>query len=530
MLLRILGLALVAGWLAGCSPSDGAGGPGGPLYVLEADPSSPLALTYGESGDVRVIARDRDGNTVSGLTITFLLEGTSKDSGLSAVTAVTDADGAAGTTVTAGYSNALFRVRASTDEADPIFRPVAVSVGGFGALVVTPSYGGDRALGSFVLTLYFESSCIDTRVVEDQAGDRAIALSPGKSDGTFELLPASSTYAVVVRAVNASGTAFARACADGITVPMDGSTPLALEALDLAYLSEGNYDGRLSIAVTDAAGTLSQAAYDGGVAAIAASASDAAFLLDAVAASLAAPDAAAFATLRPALDGTLQSALDGAARGPTEALALAETGLLAELATVELWGTLSIAPPAGTLRLAFMAEGLDFVPSGGTAVSVGLAEAGILVLTTTFSIFDPLDASASVQMRFGLSTPLLARAALRAAASRASAGAVADWLAATAGCAELGSVVASSLAATYCDAACVAAACGAAIDDLAAAMEDGVATSAKYTEIRALGTMTLSDVDGDLVIDEIGSTLSCELAYGLATLPVPGTFDATRAP
>lgn len=532
MLLRMFGLALVVGWLAGCSGRDSPPiDPDEPLYVLEADPAVPLALEYGESGEVRVVARDRDSRPVPDLAVTFLLEGTPKDSSVTTVTTHTDDQGVALTTVRAGYSNALFNVRASAPDAEPVFREVGVSLGGFGSIVATGIYEGDRAMDSFAATVYIDSTCDDARVVEGEPGDRWAVTADGSSEVAFEALPATSTYAIVGSARYASGATFATACLDGVVALADGVTHVDLEALDIPLGAAGEYDARVSFDVSGSSMSLADGAYAGGESVVAYT-DDAGFLLDAVEDSLG-PDAQAdFAAYRSDanLDAELTTALDAAGHGPREALVVARDALTAELGSVTLFGALSVAP-LGTAgeRLSFSAEGLDFVPEGQAAETVLLADAGVDVAMTTnsTSIFDALDTSADVELVFGLSAGEVVQAGLRATAARASAPSVAAWLAEAAGCGELGQVVDTPL----CDPACVAAACDAAIDDLAAAMALGADQhQPNFTDVRVSGAMGFVDADENLVAEAaVDAGFTYQLWNALSIVEVAGAFDATRA-
>ncbi len=507
-------------------PPDG----GEPLYVLSANPSGTMRLAFGESGEVKVEARDLDGERVPGLVVTFLLEGSFKDSGLSTITAVTDDDGEAKTVVTAGYSNALFRVRASADDAVPTSRFVSVSEGGYGQMEVTVRYPQpwERALDSFELNLYFESSCNETRVLDRLPGERSIELEGAASaTGTFDDLPATSTYAVTVSGRYATGAAFAWACIDGLTVAADETLPVELEAIDLPNIAEGGYYAELALALGAQAANVADAALTGGEAAIDESASDAAYLLDALEASLGA-QSDEFAMLRATngLDADLAAALG--TDGPTEAVATAAAAIEAELAGFALEMDFVV------LSAGVVGDRLELTPTRlrfDDDVTVVLGDAGITVPTTETSTFDALDSSAAVVLEFGLSTPELARAALLAAAERAGMS-LSEWLAGPAGCAALASSpdVVSAAETVDCDVACVEAACEAATITLVDAMEQEVANGAYYASVRALGTLAFVEPPSaaDLEVDAIESTLACALVDGPSTAVVTGSLTGSR--
>lgn len=151
---RCLQIAAIALAL-GCGGDDGTPDPGGGQNRLEIldPPGDSIGLAFSDSEALRVRYLDSDGEPIAGATVEFFLQvGASEDAGgsaLSAVSAVTGAGGVAELEVTAGTSDANFRVRAEAPGAPPAVFFVVVSDTGFASFAITPSHSGPRAAADF---------------------------------------------------------------------------------------------------------------------------------------------------------------------------------------------------------------------------------------------------------------------------------------------------------------------------------------------------------------------------------------------
>lgn len=142
--------------LAACSGGSGgnpdAGGEQRTLEILDP-PGDSLGLPLSGSVTLRVRYLRGDGVAIGGERVTFeLVAGNSEAIGaaaLSALSASTDGGGIAEVSLTAGASEANFRVRASAPGAPPATFFVVVSDAGFANIDVSPSHGGPRAAADF---------------------------------------------------------------------------------------------------------------------------------------------------------------------------------------------------------------------------------------------------------------------------------------------------------------------------------------------------------------------------------------------
>jgi hypothetical protein len=544
MFLRILGAVLVSGWLLGCT-SPGALPPltdgGAPTYTLEVLGTSGFGLAYGEKRDFWVMVRDEDGAPARGISVMFLVDGTAQDSGLAAVRASTGENGIAGTTILAGYTNAVFRIRATADNANPVSRYVSVAVAGFGTVSVTARYPGTRPLDGFDVGVYIEATCDSLRVSEGDEPDRAALLEAGVYEASFDELPASSTYAVVVDARAPSGNVIGRGCVDGITLARDETKSFMLDALDLPYDAIGSYDSALTVTLGDYAETLAGAAADGGSGAIESAGGESALMLDALDAFLESAgsdyaetlDALRAGRASDSVDLSLQYQLDGSTDRPSAAVARAHDSVLAYAATLRISGQLTIGSPAlDDGRLGYITTGLALGPTDASLYEIDLDATGISAPWSLSGTFDALDAAvAPTTFDIELSSEEIGRAALEAAALAAEAPSVHAFLNEAFGCPEVGSNAAVlALVGEACGTECIVSACEAALGPMIDAITAGFADEASaYDGLHLTGSLTLRDQDQDLVADGFEAALDYALVGPAdASLPLTGTFEGTR--
>lgn len=147
---------ICAGVLLACGGDDAtpdAGGGQNSLEILEP-PGDSIGLAFSASEALRVRYLNPSGDPIAGATVEFGLQvGANETSGaaaLSAAAATTDSAGIAQVEVTAGVSDANFRVRATAAGAPPATFFVVVSDTGFASFQVTPTHSGPRPALDYV--------------------------------------------------------------------------------------------------------------------------------------------------------------------------------------------------------------------------------------------------------------------------------------------------------------------------------------------------------------------------------------------
>ena len=152
----IFGLLACAGVVHGCGddgPTPDAGDGQNRLEILEP-PGDSIGLAFSASESLRVRYLSPSGDPIAGASVEFGLQvGANESSGasaLSAATATTDSAGIAQIEVTAGVTDANFRVRATADRAAPATFFVVVSDTGFASFQITPTHGGPRLTTDYI--------------------------------------------------------------------------------------------------------------------------------------------------------------------------------------------------------------------------------------------------------------------------------------------------------------------------------------------------------------------------------------------
>jgi hypothetical protein len=186
-------------------------------------------LGFGEQTEIHVLLRDERGDPAVDERVSFGLRGRSQDASLSALDAVTDDEGEARVTLTAGDMAATFDVRVSAAGALDRHIGVAVSDSGFGSLHVDAPYDGRRDARERVVVVQADTSCDDH---ERSARDPSFTLLGDQERAEFLALPAATRYAVAGLAQGPTGVPLAWACVDGVEIDADRTTVVELSWSD----------------------------------------------------------------------------------------------------------------------------------------------------------------------------------------------------------------------------------------------------------------------------------------------------------
>jgi hypothetical protein len=497
---------------------------------IELTSDTALRIGFGKHSKIRGRLLDVDGKPISGKHVGFALIGRPVDSAITSLDAQTDDDGAFSNTLIAGESDATFRVRISNEAAYDTYVDVAVSNAGFGTLIVTASYGGDRAVEQRSV---FAVAGVDCKDAERMAGDPMATFADKEKEARLPALPADTSYAVTVVAEGADGTVVARGCIDGVNIESDVETPIEIALEDQALKPKGEFVLSAEIDATLPASALSTVLRSAEEAAIVGDTpgqpappdAEARFLLDSHDAVLRSDDFAAdkellkladaLATarmqdvveMRP--DHALQGELEIASRGPLAAAASIAMLSQADLEHLHIEGSLVLAS-----AIAVHPQRIAAVPArtGAGNVLIDLVTAKTKV-TTEARFRGDRDALELTRVRFGAQLGALAAQVVRAVMSTQSPGrgeAVHKLL----GCSTLGAWLhaQSYASAAACDDDCLNATCERAAARLQSAAETALlATDEARPWISFSTTFALQDTDGDLIADELdGEAVSGE--------------------
>ena len=119
-----------------------------------------------------------------------------------------------------------------------MFVDVAVSNAGFGTLVVTASYGGDRAVQQRSV---FAQPASTARTPSAWPAIRWPRSRTKTKQARLPALPAGTSYAVTVVAEGADGTIVAQGCVDGVAIESDAETPIEIAFQDQALKPKGEF-------------------------------------------------------------------------------------------------------------------------------------------------------------------------------------------------------------------------------------------------------------------------------------------------
>lgn len=193
--------------------SDGGGG--GSNALKTAGPTA-FGLGYGDLQALGLRYLDAQGQAIGGGQVRFKIFGDPQGSTLSGDRAVTDPDGNAAVSLTAGAAEATFRVEASADGAPPLDFAISVSRFAFVTLDADLAYAGAQ-MGQVVAVramLYDDRACAALPPSPGAPPPLRQGVAAGPS-GTvsFPLLLADG-YALTGRAEDAAGHLVAYGCVD----------------------------------------------------------------------------------------------------------------------------------------------------------------------------------------------------------------------------------------------------------------------------------------------------------------------------
>lgn len=156
------------------------------------------------------------GIPVGGARTEFSLVGAPADALLGSDSLITDNDGTVSVRLRAGSTNGSFRVRMSTEGADPVFIDVDITGSAAGNVVVRTGYTGSEAVDHYEVRLHDGRGACSTG-----AGGPATVqhLSvPANLDARFNNLTAGASYSASVRAIAADGHVVAESCGGATSV------------------------------------------------------------------------------------------------------------------------------------------------------------------------------------------------------------------------------------------------------------------------------------------------------------------------
>ncbi len=513
--------------VADAGPDRDGALPSGRL-ILEGEPS--LTLAFGEEAPL-VVRYLEDDVAVADTTIRFALEGSAHDATIGHLSRTTDGDGYARTSVIAGSTVAVFRVRATTELAAPLYVNVSVGNMGVGTLVVGATYSGARdGATRRVIEVYSDVTCAEPRPAFQ---DRVLALEdPAEAEARFRALPVGPSYAVVGRVESSGGTTLASACVDGVQMARDSETRVDLAFEDEVLVIAGEYDAILTFGLTTPNTSIRDAAQTAAQARIDAAGSVAAFYLDALEEHLralgktSAADALALARQGGGPEADLGLRIEMAGGGPMAALSTVIDQLTERLMALTLRGTLTIGDALPTWTVSELGSS---TPSDLLVAASALDLMPLVVLRWQSAS----DSVAIESMTFVLALGTLALALLDAEKASLGLDLVGELLASSMACDPLVEwVAANTTLSPDCDGQCARAACVRALGELM----DAVAVALSMLDesrrrISMSGNAAASDLDGDLLVDRIHAPAMTGLwtpLLGATGDAVAGELSATR--
>lgn len=229
-----------AGGGGGVAGSSGTGGAGaGASARLTVEGPSTVALMSSQQAAITVRYVSEDDSPRPQASVNFTLVGSAKDSGLSQLTATTDAEGRATTTLLAGLQTASFQVRISAAGAQPVVVDAAVSDHGFGNLRVPAPYSGRRLVTQRRVAIFAGKTCEE--LDQTPGPDRLSNLTGSEAEARFIGLPAATSYAVLAVGFGAPAIALAQGCIDDITIEADLEVSASVQLSDLNLNPWGDY-------------------------------------------------------------------------------------------------------------------------------------------------------------------------------------------------------------------------------------------------------------------------------------------------
>ncbi|HMI90145.1 MAG TPA: hypothetical protein VK509_02225, partial [Polyangiales bacterium] len=463
---------------------------------------------------------------ISGVPIGFALLGRPQDASLGGISALTDEDGVASTTIMAGAKAAAFNVRVSAPGAYEQLVDVAISNKGFGTLVVRARYDGPRKVAERTVVTR-AASCKE--LSKDGIGDAMLRLPEGQAEVQFLALPAGIDYAVLAFARGEDGTVVAQGCLEGVRVRADASTQVEIAFSDEPISVDGELALHADLITDEVTGTLLITARNAAIAAVVNDVNgrpdpedaEARFLLDSLDSVLRSEDYAQ----RPAMlvlaedlararlangatgpEPQLQARLADNAQGPLAAVAVLEARAEVLLGRMALDAELSVAPQDDALSLGLRTTRLSAtgVARGEPAVVLDLptdaeplAATAVLAVEADRLMLEPSE----LKVTFGA----LALQVLRRVATTDVLGHGAE-LRAQLGCERLAEWLAAEPGTSACDDGCLQATCDRAVARLLGAAETALlGLDEVRPTITLAGPFELGDDDGDLQAERMSS-------------------------
>jgi hypothetical protein len=230
-------------------PGDGGTEPIIALTLELIEPESPLRLTANESVALRFrVYSTTENEPEAGVVITCSTAGVSGDAALPN-SATTDEAGEATFELSAGVEPAFLRIRCATPRASEIELHAAISPsGGFGVLLVEPSYAGARATERVRVSVYYGLGCQSVLQQSAHMTSESALESPARVDP----VPVELEPTLVVELVDSSGRPLARGCLDGVTASPGEELSIIVPVEDLPLQIAGEYPATLQIRTSSA--------------------------------------------------------------------------------------------------------------------------------------------------------------------------------------------------------------------------------------------------------------------------------------
>jgi hypothetical protein len=550
LLAGFMGLLAVGLGIAGC-PSGEGGDPRSD--VLTGDPpeiATPAPLPKPGTRQLAVISESRvrlefeatsviearltdlNDEPIAGAPVGFALIGRPQDASLATISAYSDEDGVARTTIVAGAKAAAFNVRVSAPGAYEQLVDVAISNAGFGTIAVRAVYDGPRKFSERAVIAQGSDATADA-TCEDLAGvgvgDAMLRLTAGQVEVQFLALPAGIEYAVLGYARGEDGTVVAQGCVDDVLVRADMTTQVSIEFRDEPISVGGDLVLHADLITDEAARTLLTTARSAALAAVVndvnglpdREAAEARFLLDSLDGVLRSEDYAQ----RPAMrvlaedlaearlangatgpDARLQAQLVESAVGPLAAIAELDAHALTLLGRMGLDAALSVDARDEGLELQLRTTRLSAtgVEKGEPPVVLDLpvddeplAASAVLAVDADELTLEPSE----LNVAFGA----LALQVLRRVVSTEVLGHGAE-LRATLGCDSLREWLTAEPGASACDDGCLQATCERAVARLLGSAETALlGLDEVRPTITLSGPFELGDDDGDLRAERMSS-------------------------
>jgi len=540
-MLRSLLVLITLGLLSGCGPTevtlDGAAGDASvaPTGVLSLVSEPVLALNFGGEAEVAVRYTE-GGRPVSGVEVRFALSGRAQSSTVSDLSLVTDADGMARTTVTAGEIAVVFRVRVAAERASPVYVDVSVGDMGFGGLVVRAVYEGGRSEAARrVISVYSGTECDPADGYPREADRVAVLDAEDETQAAWSALPAGLVYTVVGTVEGPLGAPLAAGCVDGVEIVPDEDTLVDLSFSDARLMPTGDYEAELELAATGVASGVVEESVDAGAAVV--GGDGAGLYLDALEEELRDRGATAAAAMLAAErvtgtpDASLRMRLEDAGEGPVNGLDQLVVRLAERLGVLRLVGELQIRDADGALEATWSPRALEIgamtVPDGPAPIVVDSDAWTFEPMPTLTLSWESGDALALESLDFALPVGSLVVTAVSAAGMGSGGAAMIEG----AGCGVLAAWVSESATlGPVCDASCAEAACTRALDRISEAFAAALVTrDGARASVSLGGVLDLGDDNGDLMVDEIESDELTGSWTGASTGdPVTGRLVADR--